>query len=78
MVLLESAKLVVMGLAPGLLIALFVTRPLAIFLVPGLSPSDPVTFTLVVLVLSATAVVASLGPMRRAITIDPAASLRYE
>jgi hypothetical protein len=77
-VLLESARLVLMGVAPGLLIALFVTRPLAIFLVPGLSPSDPTTFTLVVLVLAATAAVASLGPLRRAVTIDPAACLRYE
>jgi hypothetical protein len=78
MVLLESARLVVMGVAPGLLITLFITRPLALFLVPGLSPSDPLTFTLVVFVLAATAAVASLGPLRRAVTIDPAASLRYE
>lgn len=74
----ESAKLVVIGSALGLLIAFFVTKPLAMFFVPGLSPGDPLSFGLVVLVLAATGLVATLGPMRPAVGIDPATSLRYE
>jgi ABC-type lipoprotein release transport system permease subunit len=48
------------------------------FLVPGLSPSDPTSFSAVVLVLSVTALLASLDPLRRALRVDPAACLRYE
>jgi predicted lysophospholipase L1 biosynthesis ABC-type transport system permease subunit len=78
MVLADCARLLAAGCVPGLLIAFFVTRPLAMFLVPGLSPSDPVSFTLVIAVLTATAVLAALGPLRRALAIDPAQCLRYE
>ncbi|MPY91251.1 MAG: FtsX-like permease family protein [Luteitalea sp.] len=78
MVGLEAAKLMVSGSAIGLMIALFVTRPLAMFLVPGLSPTDPVTFAFVLTTLAATGLLATLGPVRRALTIDPMASLRSE
>jgi ABC-type lipoprotein release transport system permease subunit len=61
-----------------LAIALFVTKPLAIFLVPGLKPGDPLGFIVVVAVLAATEFVAGWGPLRRALAIDPASSLRYE
>lgn len=77
-VLRESMKMLVLGAIPGLLIALFVTRPLAMFLVPGLSPSDPVSFLMVVLILVLTGLLASLGPLRRAVGVDPARCLRYE
>jgi ABC-type antimicrobial peptide transport system permease subunit len=69
---------VLTGSAIGLAIALFVTRPLATFLVPGLKPGDPLTFIAVVAVLAVTGLVASWGPLRRALSIDPASSLRYE
>jgi putative ABC transport system permease protein len=78
LVLVESAKLLVAGCVAGLLIALFVTKPLAMFFVPGLGPGDPVSFASVVLVLGATGVLATLGPVRRAIRVDPVISLRYE
>jgi ABC-type lipoprotein release transport system permease subunit len=48
------------------------------FLVPGLSPSDPLSFVIVVCVLLFTGILASFGPLRRAISVDPASSLRYE
>ncbi|MBN9662428.1 MAG: hypothetical protein J0H49_29785 [Acidobacteria bacterium] len=48
------------------------------FLVPGLRPSDPLTYLSVVVVLAATGILATLEPLRRALTIDPATSLRYE
>jgi len=78
LVLTESAKLLVTGSAAGLLVALFVTRPLAVFFVPGLGPGDPWSFAAVVAVLTATGIVATLGPVRRAIRVDPVTSLRYE
>jgi putative ABC transport system permease protein len=78
MVLTESARLLLTGSAAGLLVARFVTKPLAVFFVPGLGPGDPWTFAAVVCVLTATGMIATLGPVRRAIQVDPVTSLRYE
>jgi ABC-type antimicrobial peptide transport system permease subunit len=78
MVLTDAARLLAMGTAIGLFVAVFVTRPLAMFLVPGLTPSDPVTFAAVVLVLAATGLASAWGPVRRAAAIDPMRCLRYE
>jgi predicted permease len=78
MVLRESAALVGLGLAIGLALSAFATRPLAIFLVSELSTTDPITYLGVVTVLSAVAVAATLGPARRAIRVDPMAALRCD
>jgi predicted permease len=78
MIVLEASKLLAVGSMAGLAIALVVTRPLTMFLVPGLSPSDPTSFVCVIAVLAGTGLLASLGPVRRAIAIDPMRSLRYE
>jgi predicted permease len=78
LVLTESAKLLLTGSAAGLLIAIFVTKPLAAFFVTGLGPGDPWSFAVVVAVLTAAGIVATLGPVRRAIRVDPVTSLRYE
>ena len=78
MVLREFARLLVTGMAIGLAITLFVTKPLAMFFVPGLSPSDPATFALVMGLLAITGMAAALGPVRRALKIDPLGCLRYE
>ena len=78
MVLREFTRLLVTGMAIGLAIALFVTKPLAMFFVPGLSPSDPATFLLVMGLLAITGMAAALGPVRRALKIDPLGCLRYE
>jgi predicted permease len=74
----QGASIVIAGLAIGTFIAVFVTRPLALFLVPGLKPSDPPTYAAAALALVATALVASLRPALRAIGVDPFAALRYE
>lgn len=66
------------GLAAGLALALFATRPLALFLVPGLRTSDPVTFLSVLAILVAVALAASLAPAIRALRVDPMTALRYE
>lgn len=67
MVLVECARLVVTGSAIGLFIALFLTKSLAIFLVPGLRNVDPITFLAVIFVTILTGMFAAWGPVRRSI-----------
>jgi putative ABC transport system permease protein len=78
MVLRNAAKLILTGAAIGLLCAFFLVKPLAMFLVPGLRPSDPVTFLAGVALLAATGLAAAWGPARRAAGVDPMSSLRHE
>ncbi len=78
MILVEAGTLLAVGSVIGCAIALLVTRPLSMFLVPGLSPSDPASFASVIAVLAATGLLASLGPVRRAISVDVMSCLRYE
>lgn len=78
MVFADAAQLIGVGLAIGLFAAFFLTKPLALFLVPGLKPADAVSFTAMVLVLTATGLLAAWSPVRRAAAVDPASSLRYE
>jgi ABC-type antimicrobial peptide transport system permease subunit len=78
MVLASAAKLILIGSAVGLLFAFFLVKPLAMFLVPGLQPSDPVSFVAVAALLALTGLGAAWGPARRAAAVDPMTSLRYE
>jgi ABC-type antimicrobial peptide transport system permease subunit len=78
MVMCSAAKLIVIGSAAGLICAFFLVKPLAMFLVPGLHPGDPVTFAAVAAVLAVTGLAAAWGPARRAAAVDPMTSLRYE
>ena len=78
MVLRDALTLVVWGSAIGLGIALLVMRPLAMFLVANLTPSDPLSLVTVVIVLAVTALFAAWGPVRRAARVDPVVTLRYE
>ncbi|HXS96088.1 MAG TPA: ABC transporter permease [Candidatus Limnocylindrales bacterium] len=72
----DFARLWAAGVGIGLAFALLVTRPLAIFLVPGLHPSDPASFAAVIAVLGAAGTLAALGPARRALRVDPLEFLR--
>jgi predicted permease len=78
MVLASAAKLILIGSAAGLFCAFFLVKPLAMFLVPGLRPSDPVSFLAVAALLAITGLAAAWGPARRAAAVDPMTSLRYE
>ncbi len=57
----ESFGLLAIGVAIGLGIAVFATRPLAMFLVPELSANDPATFLTVVAVLGGGSVCGDAG-----------------
>ena len=76
MVLADSLRLIAWGAAIGLLAAYFITKPLAMFLVPGVKPGDPVSYVLVCAVFVLIGALAALGPARQAAAIDPALNLR--
>ncbi len=65
------------GVLAGVVIALLFTRVLASQLY-GVSPSDPATFAVVILLLTSAALVASYIPARRAARVDPVVALRAE
>ncbi len=78
MVLREFGGLVAAGMGIGLVVALFVTRPLAMFFVAGLSGTDAGSLGTVVGVLGVTGLLAAVGPVRRALRVDPVECLRCE
>jgi putative ABC transport system permease protein len=71
----EGIRLVVAGVGVGLAVALLVTRYLETLLF-GVSARDPLTFSIVPVVLGITAGLASYVPVRRATRIDPVTALR--
>jgi predicted permease len=73
----EGARLVLPGLALGLLLALAATRLLGSQL-HGVRATDPLSYVAAGLVLGLAAAVASWLPARRAARVDPMAALRAE
>jgi putative ABC transport system permease protein len=63
------------GLTLGLAGAYFLSRVLAEVLA-DISPTDPLTFTTITVLLAATALAACLIPVRRATRVDPLVALR--
>ncbi|HET9370931.1 MAG TPA: FtsX-like permease family protein, partial [Vicinamibacterales bacterium] len=72
---LDSLRPVLIGLAAGLAGALGLSRMFASML-PGISPHDPIAILIATSLLLIGALAAVLGPARRASRVDPAAVLR--
>jgi ABC-type antimicrobial peptide transport system permease subunit len=77
LVLTHALRIVVGGVMLGLAGAFGVTRVLQRFLF-GVTPTDPIAFTVVTLLLIAVGLMAAWLPARRATRIDPCAALRAE
>jgi predicted permease len=77
LILQQGVSMVGVGLVIGLLAAFGITRVMARLLI-GVSPSDPLTYATVALLLAAIALAACWIPARRATRVDPGVALRYE
>jgi predicted permease len=77
MVLGNGLRLILTGLACGLVLSLALTRFLRTVLF-GVGATDAITFAAVGLLLSAVALLACYIPARRAMRVDPMVALRYE
>src|SRR5215213_2149505 len=77
MVVRQGMTMTLIGLALGLVGVIAMSRVLA-GLLYGVSPTDPLTFTGVSIVLLAVALLACLIPARRATRVDPIVALRAE
>jgi len=73
----EGMKITLFGVVLGIAVSVGLTRLLARFL-SGLSPTDPLTFTIAALLWVSVALLACYVPARRAMRVDPMTALRYE
>ena len=72
----ENCLTLLAGGIAGTALAIAVARPLAFFLVPGMSSVGPASFAAILLGIGLVATIAILGPARRAMRIDPLEALR--
>ena len=77
LVLRQALTLAVAGVAIGAMAALAATRLLGGLLFE-IRPTDPATYTLIAVLLTATAALAAWRPARRAAAVDPIAALRAD
>jgi ABC-type antimicrobial peptide transport system permease subunit len=73
----EGMRLIVVGLAIGSAGAFFLTKLLQSDL-EGISPHDPLSFSIVLVVLFLAGLLACYLPARSALHLDPVEALRYE
>jgi putative ABC transport system permease protein len=74
----QGMKPACLGVIVGLVIAFAATKKLLSSLLFGVKATDPMSFTLVAVVLIGVALLATYIPARRAMEIDPAIALRQE
>jgi predicted permease len=77
MILGQGLRTILRGVTVGLAGSLLLTRTLESLLF-GVTPTDPLTFAAVILLLVAAALLACYIPARRAASVDPMVALRYE
>ncbi len=73
----NGIKLLAIGVGIGLIGAYLLTRAMT-SLLSGISPTDPVTFIFVSVLMVTVALLATFIPARRATRVDPLVALRYE
>jgi putative ABC transport system permease protein len=73
----QGLRTVLAGLALGVAGSLLLTRAMESLLF-GVTPTDPLTFAAVILLVALTALLACYIPARRATGVDPMTALRYE
>ena len=77
MILGQGMRTILIGIAIGLAGSLVLTRAISSLLF-GVTATDPLTFTAVIALLIATALLACYIPAKRATKVDPMVALRYE
>jgi putative ABC transport system permease protein len=73
----QGTRLMLIGIGSGVVVALLLTRLMASLLYV-VSAADPLTFTLVSLLLAAVSLLASYFPARHATNVSPSVALRYD
>ncbi|MGH9667564.1 MAG: FtsX-like permease family protein, partial [Bryobacteraceae bacterium] len=73
----QAVRLVVAGVAAGVIAAAASTRAMTKLLI-GIGPTDPETYGIVVILLAAVTLLACWLPARRALRVDPIVAVRYE
>ena len=73
----HGLRLAVLGATAGVFAAAAITRGMGSLLF-GISATDPLTFAIVLLIVTGVAALAAYIPARRAMRVDPMVALRYE